>query len=67
MWFETISLSGSLAVFKLAAKPLKFWGLAFCREFGVASPRTLTISSFSLAAIQSKNLQSEYLNNKEFL
>jgi len=28
MWFEPIFLSGSLAVFKIAAKPLKFWGLA---------------------------------------
>ena len=27
MWFETIFLSGSLAVFKIAAKPLNFWGL----------------------------------------
>jgi hypothetical protein len=26
MWFEPIFLSGSLAVFKIAAKPLKFWG-----------------------------------------
>ncbi|MBU4056305.1 hypothetical protein KJ695_00125 [Patescibacteria group bacterium] len=28
IWFEPIFLSGSLAVFKIAAKPLKFWGLA---------------------------------------
>jgi len=27
MWFEPIFLLGSLAVFKIAAKPLKFWGL----------------------------------------
>jgi len=26
MWFEPIFLSGYLAVFKIAAKPLKFWG-----------------------------------------
>ena len=27
MWSEPIFLSGSLAVFKIAAKPLNFWGL----------------------------------------
>ena len=26
MWFELIFLLGSLAVFKIAAKSLKFWG-----------------------------------------
>jgi len=30
MWFEPIFLSVSLAVFKIAAKPLKFWGA--CRR-----------------------------------
>jgi len=34
MWFEPIFLSGSLAVFKFAAKPLKFGGLAVAAAGG---------------------------------
>ncbi|MCG2693404.1 hypothetical protein L6279_04910 [Candidatus Parcubacteria bacterium] len=34
IWFEPMFLTGSLAVFKIAAKPLKFWGLAVAAESG---------------------------------
>ncbi len=38
MWFEPIFLSGSLAIFKIAAKPLIFRGLLLAAEGGEMRP-----------------------------